>query len=178
MIPEPRSNSLDKVAGSAGPNYTRALDYPPRCTNGTASGREKLVGHKACLGHGGDDTTWTCRTGDQTMYGPPAQRPLHVAQRASGRYAISTKRGWEFRRPSVVADPTAASRARAGWSIQPPSESKELIDHYGDSQQHQQCHDEGGTHSLIIRPEWQADCQLAVRPDIDAAHLKVTSPAH
>jgi len=32
---------------------------------------------------------------DQTMYGPPAQRPLHVPRRDSGPYAVSTKRGWE-----------------------------------------------------------------------------------
>ena len=30
-----------------------------------------LVGHQACLGHGGGHTTWTCRTCDQTVYGPP-----------------------------------------------------------------------------------------------------------
>ena len=47
-----------------------------------------------------------------------------------------------------------ASRARARWSFQPLSEPKELIDHYGDSQQHQQRHDEGGTHSSILRGGW------------------------
>ena len=30
-----------------------------------------LVGHQACLGHGGGHTTWTCRKCDQTVYGPP-----------------------------------------------------------------------------------------------------------
>jgi hypothetical protein len=30
-----------------------------------------LVGHQACLGHGGGHTPWTCRTCDQTLYGPP-----------------------------------------------------------------------------------------------------------
>jgi len=29
------------------------------------------VGHQACLGHGGGHTTWTCRTCDQTVFGPP-----------------------------------------------------------------------------------------------------------
>ena len=29
-----------------------------------------LVGHQACLGQGGGHTTWTCRTCDQTVYGP------------------------------------------------------------------------------------------------------------
>jgi hypothetical protein len=29
------------------------------------------VGHQARLGHGGGHTTWTCRTCDQTVYGPP-----------------------------------------------------------------------------------------------------------
>ena len=32
---------------------------------------EVLVGHQACLGHGGGHTTWTCRTCEQTVYGPP-----------------------------------------------------------------------------------------------------------
>ena len=27
--------------------------------------------HQACLGHGGGHTTWTCRTCDATVYGPP-----------------------------------------------------------------------------------------------------------
>jgi hypothetical protein len=28
------------------------------------------LGHQACLGHGGGHTTWTCRTCDETVYGP------------------------------------------------------------------------------------------------------------
>jgi hypothetical protein len=28
-------------------------------------------GHQACLGYGGGHTTWTCRTCDETVYGPP-----------------------------------------------------------------------------------------------------------
>ena len=32
---------------------------------------EVLVGHQACLGHGGGHTTWTDRTCDQTVFGPP-----------------------------------------------------------------------------------------------------------
>jgi hypothetical protein len=37
------------------------------------------------------------------------------------------------------------------------TEPKELIDHYGDSQQHQQRHDDCGTHPLIILLGWRAD---------------------
>jgi SAM-dependent methyltransferase len=87
---------------------------------------------------------------------------LHRRDASSGRYAISTQtrlgvsEGRRWWRTRLL--PQGRER---GWSIQPPSESKELIDHYGDSQQHQQCNDEGGTHSLIIRPEWQADCQIS-----------------
>ena len=44
----------------------------------------------------------------------------------------------------------ASSRTGARWSVQPLSEPYELIDHYADSQQHQQRHDDGGTHSVII----------------------------
>jgi hypothetical protein len=35
---------------------------PTHCTSGHRLGRgEVLVGHQACLGHGGGHTTWTCR---------------------------------------------------------------------------------------------------------------------
>jgi hypothetical protein len=45
---------------------------PTRCPNGHTLGPQQvLVGHQACLGHGGGHTTWTCRTCDQTVYGPP-----------------------------------------------------------------------------------------------------------
>src|ERR1700738_4107359 len=45
---------------------------PTRCPNGHQLGPNKaLVGHQACLSHGGGHTTWTCRTCDQTVYGPP-----------------------------------------------------------------------------------------------------------
>ena len=49
------------------------ITHPPtRCPNGHSLGPgEVLVGHQACLGHGGGHTTWTCRTCDQTVYGPP-----------------------------------------------------------------------------------------------------------
>ena len=45
---------------------------PTHCPNGQGLGPDAvLVGHQACLGHGGGHTTWTCRTCDQTVYGPP-----------------------------------------------------------------------------------------------------------
>src|SRR6187200_2431469 len=49
------------------------ITHPPtRCPNGHQLGPgEVLVGHQACLGHGGAHTTWTCRTCDQTVYGAP-----------------------------------------------------------------------------------------------------------
>ena len=43
-------------------------DHPNGHTLGLG---EVLVGHQACLGHGGGHTTWTCRDCDQTVYGPP-----------------------------------------------------------------------------------------------------------
>ena len=43
---------------------------PLHCPNGRRLGREVLVGHQACLGHGGGHTTWTCRLCDATVYGP------------------------------------------------------------------------------------------------------------
>ena len=48
------------------------IQPPARCPRGHILGpNEVLVGHPACLGHGGGHTTWTCRTCDQTVYGPP-----------------------------------------------------------------------------------------------------------
>ena len=42
-----------------------------RCLSGHTLGPDQvLVGHHACLGHGGEHTTWACRTCDQTVYGP------------------------------------------------------------------------------------------------------------
>ena len=48
-------------------------DAPSRCPNGHPLGPgQVLVGHVACLGHGGGGhTSWHCRTCDATVYGPP-----------------------------------------------------------------------------------------------------------
>jgi len=55
-----------------GATAARATHPPPRCPNGHTFGpNQVLVGHQACLGHGGGHTTWTRRTSDQTVYGPP-----------------------------------------------------------------------------------------------------------
>ena len=52
---------------------------PARCPNGHQLGPgQVLVGHQACLGHGGGHTTWTCRTCDETVYGGrPPRHELH-----------------------------------------------------------------------------------------------------
>ncbi len=50
------------------------ITHPPsRCPNGHSLGpNQVLVGHVACLGHGGGGhTRWHCRTCDDTVYGPP-----------------------------------------------------------------------------------------------------------
>jgi hypothetical protein len=45
---------------------------PFRCPNDHGLGPGSvLVGHQACLGHGGGHTTWTCRSCDATVYGLP-----------------------------------------------------------------------------------------------------------
>jgi hypothetical protein len=45
---------------------------PTRCPDGHSLGPGAvLVGHQACLGHGGGHTTWTCRECDATVYGRP-----------------------------------------------------------------------------------------------------------
>ena len=49
------------------------ITHPPtRCPNGHPLGANQvLVGHQACLGHGGGHTTWHCRICDAVTYGPP-----------------------------------------------------------------------------------------------------------
>ena len=49
------------------------ITHPPtRCPNDHPFGSNRvLVGHQACLGHGGGHTTWTCRQCDETVFGPP-----------------------------------------------------------------------------------------------------------
>jgi hypothetical protein len=50
------------------------ITHPPtRCPNGHPLGPGAvLVGHVACLGHGGGGhTRWHCRTCDAVVYGPP-----------------------------------------------------------------------------------------------------------
>jgi hypothetical protein len=50
------------------------ITHPPtRCPNGHSLGpNQVLVGHVACLGHGGGGhTSWHCRTCDAVVYGPP-----------------------------------------------------------------------------------------------------------
>src|SRR3977135_3727647 len=45
---------------------------PARCPNGhPLNPNQVLVGHVACLGHGGGHTSWHCRTCDAVVYGPP-----------------------------------------------------------------------------------------------------------
>jgi hypothetical protein len=46
---------------------------PSRCPNGHLLGpHQVLVGHVACLGHGGGGhTSWHCRTCEAVVYGPP-----------------------------------------------------------------------------------------------------------
>ncbi|MCV7424320.1 hypothetical protein H7K45_27605 [Mycobacterium yunnanensis] len=45
---------------------------PTHCGNGHRFGSQRvLVGHVACMGHGGGGhTTWHCRECDHTTYGP------------------------------------------------------------------------------------------------------------
>jgi hypothetical protein len=49
------------------------LPHPPaRCPNGHPLGpNQVLVGHVACLGHGGGHTSWHCRACDAVVFGPP-----------------------------------------------------------------------------------------------------------
>jgi hypothetical protein len=62
---------------------------PARCPKGHSLGSNQvLVGHVACLGHGGGGhTTWHCRSCDAIVYGPPlnTQHSLHSTERPGNR---------------------------------------------------------------------------------------------
>ena len=65
---------------------------PTHCPNGHPLGpNQVLVGHVACLGHGGGHTTWTCGTCDQTVYGPPMNTHCTTLE-GPATVRISTKR--------------------------------------------------------------------------------------
>lgn len=59
---------------------------PSSCPNGHTLGPNRvLVGHVACLGHGGGGhTSWHCRICDATTYGPPVggHAPLWLGRAA------------------------------------------------------------------------------------------------
>jgi hypothetical protein len=60
--------------------WMAGLPREVRCPNGHQLGAgQVLVGHQACLGHGGGHTTWTCRTCDQTVYGHRSTRTAHAS---------------------------------------------------------------------------------------------------
>ena len=66
------------------PECLRTPTPPSHCPDGHRLGPgEVLVGHQACLGHGGGHTSWTCRVCDQTVYGPPLN--THFQPRADKR---------------------------------------------------------------------------------------------
>ena len=129
----PPAFALPERPSSRSRRSTRGASSLPRPRRRTHNMDLPHMRPRPCTGH---RSTSTARAST-------GQRPCASPPNLSGSY----------RRPPVVAGPTAASRAQARWSFQPLSKSKELIDHDGDSQQHQQCHDEGGTHSLN-HPAW------------------------
>ena len=53
---------------------------------------EVLVGHQACLGHGGGLTIWCCGTCDETVYGPPLNTHCTTLE-GSAAVRISTQLG-------------------------------------------------------------------------------------
>jgi hypothetical protein len=103
----------DLIHTTAGAWITRP---PMRCPNGHSLGPgEVLVGHQACLGHGGGHTTWTCRTCDDTVYGPPLTTHC-AALDGPATVRISTARDYGehgpaggSRRPGGGGGPVAAN---------------------------------------------------------------------
>ena len=71
---------------------------------------EVLVVHQACLGRGGGHTTWTCRTCDQTVYGPPLNTHCTTLPTSSPR---GRRRGEQQREPRQPALEEHVDRAGA-----------------------------------------------------------------
>ena len=69
------ADNLTRVDGDLvrTPKGKWVTEAPTRCPPGYSLGpNQVLVGHVACLGHGGGGhTSWHCRTGDDVVYGPP-----------------------------------------------------------------------------------------------------------
>jgi hypothetical protein len=73
---DPTSNGIgfDDV-GRVGANHCGEVDHPPAVAMPDWAHPRPRQGprraSRACLGHGGGHTTWTCRLCDETVYGPP-----------------------------------------------------------------------------------------------------------
>src|SRR5262245_19801280 len=65
---------------------------PSRCPNGHPLGpNQVLVGHVACLGHGGGDhPSWHCRTCDAVVYGPPTNTHCRALVGPASRSIMTT----------------------------------------------------------------------------------------
>jgi hypothetical protein len=90
--------SFGKLAARDSPHATGScwdLAWPGRCPNGHPLGANQvLVGHVACLGHGGGGhTSWHCRTCDAVVYGP-ALNTHCTALEGPAAVRISTQRRW------------------------------------------------------------------------------------
>ena len=72
--------------GMGRPKPTQAATRKPLGPN------QVLVGHQACLGHGGGHTTWTCRECDPKVYGPPLNTHC-TSLNGPATVHISTQRG-------------------------------------------------------------------------------------
>ena len=112
-----------------------------------------------------------CRAlgGVQPSAPAPSRRPLTARRSPSRRQCASPPGEAErlARPPRVRVDYwESALRGRfwiftTGWSVQPLPQPKKLIDHNADSQQHQQRHDDGGTHPFIIPAQGPETIRLA-----------------
>jgi len=105
----------DLVQTTAGRWITRP---PTRCPNGHPLGpNQVLVGHVACVGHGGGGhVSWHCRTCDAVTYGPPLNTHCTALE------GPATVRISSASQPMPRSDDrgrlrhTATDRLLAGWS--------------------------------------------------------------
>src|SRR6478672_686397 len=94
---------------------------PTRCHNEHPLGPgEVLVGHQACLGHGGGHTTWTCRTCDAVVYRPPLNTHCTTLD-GPATVRISTAEG-----PKSVVDSGSYGHGHGHTHRRPTGQRREL----------------------------------------------------
>ena len=96
---------------------------PARCPHGhTLGAGQVLMGHQACLGHGGGHTTWTCCTCDQTVSGPPLNpTPRRSPGLRQYAFQLDATRSHRWQGPVVFGQQPKPGPGVQAWAVGPGS---------------------------------------------------------